>query len=110
MNALRLLVPAPLRPAVRGMRRFVRSWRTVVHDAPLDPTDLRATVAVDRAVPLAESARPTEVRFTVTNHSPFPVAGGGSHPVGVLVNWRTFTGEPCGVRDGFARLPGPLWP
>jgi ubiquinone/menaquinone biosynthesis C-methylase UbiE len=92
------------------MRRFVRSWRPVVHDAPLDPTDLRATVAVDRAVPLAESARPTEVRLTVTNHSPFPVAGGGSHPVGVLVNWRTFGGQPCGVRDGFARLPGPLWP
>jgi ubiquinone/menaquinone biosynthesis C-methylase UbiE len=65
---------------------------------------------VNRAIPLAESGRPFEVKLGVTNHSPFAIGPVGTHPVGVLVNWRTFSGEGCGVRDGFARLPGPLWP
>jgi ubiquinone/menaquinone biosynthesis C-methylase UbiE len=110
MSPLRLLVPAPLRPAARRVRSLFRWFRPVAHVAPLGTADCRATVAVSRAVPPAESARPFEVKLSVTNHTPEPISPAGSHPVGVLVSWRSHAGEPCGVRDGFARLPRPLWP
>lgn len=110
MNALRMLVPAPLRPLARRARSLVRRLRSAAHTAPLDPADCRASVAVDRAIPFAESDRAFAARLRVRNHTPAPISPHGSHPVGVLVRWQAYTGEPCGVRDGFARLPSPIWP
>lgn len=110
MNALRLLVPAPLRPTARRARLFLRRFRTITHAGPLDAADCRGTVAVGRAVPLVESGRPFEVKLTVTNHTPVPVGPNGSHPVGIRASWRSYTGEPCGVTDGFTPLPNPVWP
>ena len=109
MNALRLLVPAPLRPAARRVKSLVRGLRPVSHNAPL-LADCRATVAVGRAVPLAESGRTFEVKLNITNHAPFALAPNGSHPVGVSVQWTDYTGKPCGIRDGFVPLPRVLWP
>ena len=47
MNALRMLVPAPLRPAARQINSFIRNLRPVSHNAPFT-SDCRATVAVGR--------------------------------------------------------------
>lgn len=109
MNPLRMLVPAPLRPAARRVRSLFRTLVPAAHTAPL-AGDCRATVQVLRAVPPAESGRPFPVRLTVANHTPAAVSPRGNHPVGVAVTWRSHTGEPCGVADGFAALPRPLWP
>jgi SAM-dependent methyltransferase len=67
-------------------------------------------VSVDRAVGVAEAGRHLEEPLTVTNHAPTAIGPAGSYPVGVAVEWRTFDGRECGVPDGFAPLPRPLWP
>jgi SAM-dependent methyltransferase len=38
------------------------------------------------------------------------VSAAGNNPIGVKVSWKSYRGEPCGVADGFAALPRPLWP
>ncbi|MDB5308876.1 MAG: class SAM-dependent methyltransferase [Gemmataceae bacterium] len=110
MNLLRTLVPAPLRPAARRARSFVRGLRPVIHPAPLPAADCRAAVRVARAVPPAEAGRPFEAALSVTNHTPAVIAPGGRHPVGVTVSWRSYLGELCGVPDAFVPLPRPAWP
>jgi len=109
MNALRLLVPAPLRPVARRARIALRSLRIVSHAAPL-PASCHAAVAVLKPVLLAEAGRPFPVHLKIVNHTPAPVAPAGSHPVGVRVTWTSHTGEPCAAPDGFVPLPRTLWP
>ncbi len=109
MNALRLLVPTTLRPAARRAKSFLRGLRTVAQEAPLAPA-CRSTVSVQRAVPFAESGRPFTVNLSVTNHSPVAVGPLGTYPVGIAVRWTDYHNQPCGVRDGFIRLPRALWP
>lgn len=109
MPPLRMLVPAPLRPAARRARALFRTLVPVAHAAPL-AGDCRAAVRVLRAIPPAEAGRTFGVKLAVTNHTPAAVSPRGRHPVGVGVSWRSYAGEPCGVADGFAALPRPLWP
>lgn len=92
------------------MRRSLRGLRSVAHNSTFTSTDCRAAIRVERALPFVESGRTFDVNLTVTNHAPFPIGPAGACPVGVLVNWKSFSGETCGVRDGFARLSRPLWP
>lgn len=110
MNLLRTLVPAPLRPAARRARAVVRALTPVAHHAPLNPLHCRAAVRAARGVPPAEVGRPLAVPLAVVNHAPFAVSGGGSHPVGVTVRWRSYDGGPSGIPDVFAPLPRPLHP
>jgi ubiquinone/menaquinone biosynthesis C-methylase UbiE len=109
MNPLRMLVPVPLRPAARRVRSLFRTLVPVAHTAPL-AGDCRAAVRVVRNIPPVEAGRTFGVKLAITNHTPAAVSPLGSHPVGVGVSWRSFTGEPCGIRDGFVPLPRPLWP
>jgi SAM-dependent methyltransferase len=109
MNALRLLVPAPLRPAARGIKSIVRTLRPIAHNAPLS-VDYRGAVAVARAVPLVESGRTFEVNLNITDHAPYALSPHGSHPVGISVKWTDFSGKPCGMREGFVPLSRVIWP
>jgi SAM-dependent methyltransferase len=109
MSAVRLLVPAPLRPAARRLKHTLRSLRTVRHDSPLE-SDCRAAVAVAKPVLYAEAGRPVSVSLALTNHTPSAIGSRGPWPVGVAAVWTSYTGGSCGVPDGFAPLPKPLWP
>lgn len=109
MNALKMLVPAPLRPMARRARRAMRSLRPVSHTEPLR-ADCRSTVSVLKPVLLAEAGREFPVRLSITNHTPAAVSPLGPHPVGIQVKWNSYTGESCPAAGEFLPLPRTLWP
>jgi SAM-dependent methyltransferase len=110
MSPLRILVPAPLRPAARRARSVLRSLFPPDQSRPLDAAHCRAAVRVVRALPPVEAGRDFEVTLAVANHSAVALSPTGMHPVGVAVSWRSYRGEPCGVADGFAPLRRAIWP
>lgn len=108
MNALKMLVPAPLRPMARKARQAVRSLRSVSHATPF-AGECRATVSVLKPVLLAEAGRAFSAHLKIVNHTPAAVSPIGTHPVGIQVKWSSYTGEPCAA-SGFISLPRTLWP
>jgi ubiquinone/menaquinone biosynthesis C-methylase UbiE len=105
MSILRSLVPAPLKPVAKRVRR---AFRRVAHHAPIS-TDFRAAIGV-KPVPFVVAGRPFECELTITNHTPAALSPHGANPVSVSAEWRAYTGELCGVSPGFVTLPRPLWP
>jgi SAM-dependent methyltransferase len=109
MNALRSLVPSPVRPALRRVKRALRSLQAVAHAAPL-AADCRAAFVVTKPVLLTEAGRPFAVHLKITNHTPAAIGTAGTHPVGIQVQWTSYAGAPCREADAFLPLPRPLWP
>ena len=108
MSILRSLVPAPLLPVARRVRTALRTLQSVAHHAPL-AGDFRAAVGVKPVASVA-AGRPFDCELTITNHTPVVLSPHGANPVGVVAEWRAYTGEACDIEPGFVALPRPIWP
>jgi ubiquinone/menaquinone biosynthesis C-methylase UbiE len=110
MKLLRRMVPSPLVPAVKQVRSLFRTLVPATHPSPLPADFCRAAIRIVRSSPPIESGRRWSIPLAITNHTPAAISPMGICPVGVLVEWRSYSGQSCGVPSAFAPLPRPLWP
>ena len=56
-----------------------------------------SAIRVMRSLPPIESGRHWSIPLAITNHTPAAISPLGACPVGVRVEWRSYSGQPCGV-------------
>ncbi len=110
MNVLGTLVPAPLRPAARKVKRFFRGLERVRVDAPLAADGCRGAVDLLRPAVLPEKGRAVDCPVRVRNLGTAAWSSDGACPVRLNGRWLTTRREPFPHPGVFARLPHPVRP
>ena len=110
MPRLATLVPAPLRPAARRVRDFLRRWEHIPLDHPLAPDDLRADVRPAAHSFLVEKRASAPCPVAVRNHGPAVWSSYGRHPLWLTLRWLTAKREPLDIPAVRVPLPCPVHP
>lgn len=110
MPRLANLVPAPLRPAARRARDFLRRWEHAPLDHPLTPDDLRAVVQPATHSLLLEKRESVPFPLVVRNLGSAVWSSYGRHPVWLTFQWLTARKEPVDCSLITTPLPFPVHP
>jgi SAM-dependent methyltransferase len=110
MPGLATLVPSPLRPFARRVRKVWRNWNRVAVDEPLVAENRRVLLELFRPNVVVERGDAFACPIRLTNRGSQPISSAGKYPITLRGRWLESRRRELAFPPETLTIPGTIWP